>query len=218
MKIDVYSDTICPWCFIGKRRLERALAERPQPDLALTWRPFQLNPEMPATGMDRRRYLELKFGGAAGAREVYDQVRQAGRSEDIDFAFEAIERTPSTLNSHRLIRYAGPAGRQDEVVQALFDSYFLEARDLGDREVLIAAAEAAGLDPAEARAYLESDEDAQAVLAEDARARQIGIQGVPTYILNDKYVLSGAHPPEVLFHMFELGRQENAAEAEPGGA
>jgi len=218
MKIDVYSDTICPWCFIGKRRLERALAERPQPDLALTWRPFQLNPEMPAAGMDRRRYLELKFGGAAGAREVYDQVRQAGRSEDIDFAFEAIERTPNTLNSHRLIRLAGPAGRQDEVVQALFDSYFLEARDLGDREVLVAAAEAAGLDSAAARAYLESDEDAQAVLAEDARARQIGIQGVPTYILNDKYVLSGAHPPEVLFHMFELGRQEDAAEAEPGGA
>ena len=218
MRIDVYSDTICPWCFIGKRRLERALAERPQPDLALTWRPFQLNPEMPPAGMDRRRYLELKFGGTAGAREVYDQVRQAGRSEDIDFAFEAIERTPNTLNSHRLIRYAGPAGRQDEVVQALFDSYFLEARDLGDREVLVAAAEAAGLDSAAARAYLESDEDAQAVLAEDARARQIGIQGVPTYILNDKYVLSGAHPPEVLFHMFELGRQEDAAEAEPGGA
>ena len=218
MRIDVYSDTICPWCFIGKRRLERALAERPQPDLALTWRPFQLNPEMPPAGMDRPRYLELKFGGAAGAREVYDQVRQAGRSEDIDFAFESIERTPNTLNSHRLIRYAGPAGRQDEVVQALFDSYFLAARDLGDREVLVAAAEAAGLDPAEARAYLESDEDAQAVLAEDARARQIGIQGVPTYILNDQYVLSGAHPPEVLFHMFELGRQEDAAETEPGGA
>jgi predicted DsbA family dithiol-disulfide isomerase len=218
MKIDVYSDTICPWCFIGKRRFERALAERPQPDLALAWRPFQLNPEMPPAGMDRRRYLELKFGGAAGAREVYDQVRQAGRSEDIDFVFEVIERTPNTLNSHRLIRYAGAAGRQDQMVQALFDSYFLEARDLGDKEVLVAAAEAAGLDPAEARAYLESDEDAQAVLAEDARARQIGIQGVPTYILNDKYVLSGAHPPEVLFHMFELGRQEDAAEAEPGGA
>jgi predicted DsbA family dithiol-disulfide isomerase len=161
--------------------------------------------------------LALKFGGPAGAREVYDQVRQAGRSEDIDFAFEAIERTPNTLNSHRLIRYAGAAGRQDQVVQALFDSYFLAARDLGDREVLVAAAEAAGLDPAATRAYLDSDEDAEAVRAEDARARQIGIQGVPTYILNEKYVLSGAHPPEVLFHMFELGRQEDAVEAEPGG-
>ncbi len=218
MKIDVYSDTICPWCFIGKRRLERALAERPQPSLAITWRPFQLNPEMPPGGMDRRRYLALKFGGPAGAREVYEQVRQAGRSEDIDFAFEAIERTPNTLNSHRLIRYAATTGRQDRVVQALFDSYFLEARDLGDVEVLVAAAQAAGMDPAAARAYLESDKDAEEVRAEDARARQIGIQGVPTYILNDKYVLSGAHPPEVLFHMFELGRQEDAAEAESGGA
>ena len=217
MKIDVYSDTICPWCFIGKRRLERALAERPQPDLAITWRPFQLNPEMPPGGMDRRRYLALKFGGPTGAREVYEQVRQAGRSEDIDFAFEAIERTPNTLNSHRLIRYAGAAGLQGQVVEALFDSYFLEARDLGDLDVLVAAAEAAGLDPAAVRAYLDSGEDAEAVRAEDARARQIGIQGVPTYILNDKYVLSGAHPPEVLFHMFELGRQEEAAETEPGG-
>ncbi len=217
MKIDVYSDTICPWCFIGKRRLERALAERPQPDLAITWRPFQLNPEMPPGGMDRRRYLALKFGGPTGAREVYEQVRQAGRSEDIDFAFEAIERTPNTLNSHRLIRYAGAAGLQGQVVQALFDSYFLEARDLGDLDVLVAAAEAAGLDSGKVRAYLDSGEDAEAVRAEDARARQIGIQGVPTYILNDKYVLSGAHPPEVLFHMFELGRQEEAAETEPGG-
>jgi predicted DsbA family dithiol-disulfide isomerase len=218
MKIDVYSDTICPWCFIGKRRLERALAERPQPEFTLTWRPFQLNPEMPAAGMDRRRYLELKFGGPAGAREVYEQVRQAGQSEGIDFAFDAIERTPNTLNSHRLVRYAGAAGKQDQVVQVLFDSYFLEARDLGDRQVLVAAAETAGLDPAEARAYLESDQDAEAVLAEDAQARRIGIQGVPTYILNDKYVLSGAHPPEVLFHMFELGRQEDAAGAGYGGA
>lgn len=218
MRIDLYSDTICPWCYIGKRRLERALAERPQPRLVLTWRAFQLNPEMPAAGMDRRRYLELKFGGPTGAREVYEPVRQAGRSEGIDFAFEAIARTPNTLHSHRLIRYAGAAGRQDEVVQALFDSYFLEGRDLGDREVLVAAAEAVGLDTAEARAYLESEADAEAVLAEDARARRIGIQGVPTYVLNDKYVLSGAHPPEVLFHMFELGRQEDAAEAEVGGA
>ena len=217
MKIDVYSDTICPWCFIGKRRFERALAERPQPDLAISWRPFQLNPEMPPDGMDRRRYLALKFGGPAGAQEVYEQVRQAGRSEDIDFAFEAIERTPNTLNSHRLIRYADGAGRQDQVVQALFDSYFLEARDLGNLEVLVSVAEAAGLDPAAARAYLESDEDAEAVRADDARARQIGIQGVPTYILNDKYVLSGAHPPEVLFHMFDLGRQEDAAEVGAGG-
>ncbi len=214
MKIDIYSDTICPWCFIGKRRLERALAERPQPDLELTWRPFQLNPEMPPGGMDRQRYLELKFGGPAGAKQTYDNVRQAGRAEGIDFAFEAIERTPNTLDSHRLIRLAGEAGRQDAVVQALFDAYFLEAQDIGDHEVLGAAAERAGLDPEEVRAYLAGDEDLETVRGEDAQARRIGIQGVPTYVLNGKYVLSGAHPPEVLFNMFDLGREDDLAEAE----
>jgi predicted DsbA family dithiol-disulfide isomerase len=215
MKIDIYSDTICPWCFIGKRRLERALAERPQPELALTWRPFQLNPEMPSGGMDRQHYLELKFGGPAGAKQTYDNVRQVGRSEGIDFSFERIARTPNTLDSHRLIRLAGETGRQDAVVQALFDAYFLEARNIGDLDVLVAVAEVAGLDPARALAYLESDQDVEAVKAEDARARHIGIQGVPTYILGDKYVLSGAHPPEVLYHMFELGQQEDAGAKAP---
>lgn len=213
MKIDIYSDTICPWCFIGKRRLERALAERPQPDLEITWRPFQLNPDMPAEGLDRQRYLEIKFGGAAGAKQVYDQVRQAGSSENIAFAFDDLKRTPNTLDSHRLIRHAEAAGRQDQVVQALFDAYFLAAKDIGDHEVLVAAAAAAGLDAEAARAYLASDQDAEAVRAEDAQARRIGIQGVPTYILNDNYVLSGAHPPEVLFNMFDLGREKDRAEA-----
>jgi len=213
MKIDIYSDTICPWCFIGKRRLERALAERPQPDLEITWRPFQLNPDMPAEGLDRQRYLEIKFGGAAGAKQVYDQVRQAGESENIAFAFDDLKRTPNTLDSHRLIHHAEASGLQDQVVQALFDAYFLEAKDIGDHEVLVAAAAEAGLDAEAARTYLASDQDAEAVRAEDARARQIGIQGVPTYILNDKYVLSGAHPPEVLFNMFDMGRVEDTAEA-----
>ncbi len=212
MKIDIYSDTICPWCFIGKRRLERALAERPQPDLEITWQPFQLNPDMPAGGMDRKRYLEVKFGGAAGAKQIYDQVREAGASENIAFAFDAIRRTPNTLDSHRLIRHAKAAGRQDRVVQGLFDAYFLEAKDIGDHEVLVAVALAAGLDAEAVRAYLAGDQDAEAVRAEDARARHIGIQGVPTYILDDKYVLSGAHPPEVLFNMFDLGREADTAE------
>jgi predicted DsbA family dithiol-disulfide isomerase len=213
MHIDIYSDTICPWCFIGKRRLERALAERPQPDLAFSWRPFQLNPDMPPGGMDRQRYLEVKFGGSAGARQVYDQVRQAGESEAIAFDFDAIRRTPNTLDSHRLIRHAEAAGRQEQVVQGLFDAYFLAARDIGDHEVLTAVAAAAGLDGDEVRAYLASDRDAEAVRTEDARARHIGIQGVPTFILDDKYVLSGAHPPEVLFNMFDLGREKDGAEA-----
>ena len=234
MEIDIFSDTICPWCFIGKRRLERALTERPQPNLTLNWRTFQLNPDMPAEGMDRQRYLEVKFGGTVNAKAVYDQVRAAGASEGIEFAFEAMKRTPNTIASHRLIRYArlgdssgdgeaaggatggatGGANCQNAVVQALFDAYFLRGEDIGDLEVLSAAAETGGLDAAAARAFLESDAEDEAVRAEDKGARQAGISGVPCFIFNRQHALAGAHPPEVLHQLFDLAMQEEAADAE----
>ena len=207
MKIDIYSDTVCPWCFIGKRRLERALAERPQPDLEISWRAFQLNPDMPEDGMDRQQYLATKFGGAEGARRIYDQVRTAGAAENIPFDFEAIGRTPNTIKSHRLIRFAGEERLQDAMVEALFEAYFLRGENIGDEAVLTAAAVAAGLDGDMVATYLASDSDADVVRAEDAHARQIGIQGVPTFILDNKYVLSGAHPPEVLFQLFDVAKQ-----------
>lgn len=213
MHLEIYSDTICPWCFIGKRRLERALAERPEADLTVTWRAFQLNPDMPGEGMDRQQYLELKFGGPDNAKRVYDRVREAGREEDIAFAFDDIGRTPNTIASHRLVRFASEKGRADEVVTALFEAYFLRGEDVGSSEVLVAAAVAGGLDEAEARAYLESAADAESVQEEDVRARKIGIQGVPTFILDGKYVLSGAHPPEVLFNFFDLSKQDDKPEA-----
>ncbi len=213
MQLQIYSDTICPWCLIGKRRLERALAQRPQPDLEVTWHAFQLNPEMPAGGMDRRRYLELKFGGGEGARQVYGQIEQAGASEGIGFNFEAIQRTPNTIDSHRLIRWAGREGRQSAMVEGLFAAYFFDGRDIGDPETLVAVAEAVGLDPAEAQALLASDQDLEAVRGEDAEARRIGIQGVPTFIWSGRYVLSGAHPPEVLLQLFDLGREDETAPA-----
>ncbi len=139
MHLDIFSDTICPWCFIGKRRLERALAERPQPGLTVRWRAFQLNPDMPAEGMARSDYMAHKFGGAANARSVYAQVEAAGDSEGIPFAFERMTRTPNTIDSHRLIRFADTKDREDQVVQALFDAYFLNAEDIGDRDVLVEA-------------------------------------------------------------------------------
>ncbi len=210
MQIEIYSDTICPWCYIGKRRLERALEERPQDGLQVHWRAFQLNPEMPPEGMERRLYLELKFGGPDNAKQVYDRVREAGRSEDIDFAFDAIKRTPNTVASHRLVRFAADRGRADAVVSRLFESYFLEGADIGDDEVLTEIGASCGLEAAEVRAFLASDLDVENVRDEDTRARQIGIQGVPTFILNNKYVLSGAHPPEVLFQLFDLAKQEDA--------
>jgi predicted DsbA family dithiol-disulfide isomerase len=218
MDIDIFSDTICPWCFIGKRRLERALAERPQSDLTIHWRAFQLNPDMPAGGMDRSQYLELKFGGASNADAIYDQVRAAGETEGIEFAFERMKRTPNTIDSHRLIRHAGQKAqqgqaRQEAVVQALFDAYFLRAEDIGDPEVLAAAAAEAGLDGEETRAFLASDAEAEAVRAEDASARQAGISGVPCFIFNGQHALAGAHAPEVLHQLFDLANQEEAAEA-----
>ncbi|GAB5471828.1 MAG: DsbA family oxidoreductase [Rhodospirillales bacterium] len=214
MRIEIYSDTICPWCLIGKRRLARALAEQPQPDLEIVWRAFQLNPAMPAEGMDRQRYLELKFGGAERAAAVYEPIRQTGLSEGIAFAFDKIGRTPSTLPSHRLLRHAQTKGQAegDAMLEALFAGYFFEGQDIGDSAVLTALAGQVGLNEDEVAAYLASDVDVEAVSAEDARAREIGIQGVPTYIFDGKYVLSGAHPPEVLFRLFDLVNGKEAAE------
>jgi len=215
MRIDVFSDTICPWCLIGKRRLGRVLAERPGLRSAVRWRAFQLNPTMPAEGMDRRRYLDLKFGGAEAARRIYEPIVQAGGEEGIPFRFEAIRRTPNTLQSHRVIRFAASRGRQDAVVEALFYAYFVRGRDIGNLEVLAAAAAEGGLDPDEARALLRGDGEAAAVEAEDAAARRAGIQGVPCFIFNGTYVLAGAQPPEVLLRMFDLAAQDEATPAAP---
>ena len=212
MEIDIFSDTICPWCYIGKRRLERALRERPQPDLTIRWRAFQLNPDMPADGMDRRRYLEMKFGGPRNAQAIYDQINAAGGTEGIAFAFDKIVRTPNTVDSHRLIRYARAHGRQDETVQALFDAYFLRGENIGDPKVLAASAAEAGLDEGAVGDFLLSGAEADVVRSEDAQARQAGINGVPCFIFNGRYALAGAHEPEVLHQLFDLANQEQAAE------
>lgn len=214
MQIDIFSDTICPWCYIGKKRLDRALAERPQPELTIRWRAFQLNPDMPPEGMDRQAYLERKFGGARDAERIYAPVRAAGREEGIDFAFERMTRTPNTLQSHRLIRWSERFGLQTPLVDRLFEAAFLEARDLGDPAVLASAAAAAGLDPDAAAAFLAGEEEAEEVRAEDLRARTAGITGVPCFIFEGRYALPGAQPPEVLQQMFDLavqGELERAA-------
>ena len=214
VRIDIYSDVICPWCYIGKRRLERALAERPQAGLDLRWRAFQLNPDMPSQGMDRQLYLQLKFGNAASAERIYREIRAVGEDEELAFAFDDIRRTPNTIECHRLIRFAGLKGRQDAVVEALFQAYFLDGEDIGSPEVLVEVAAGAGLDPAETRAFLDSDLEAEAVRAEDLEARRAGLQGVPTFIVNGKYALSGAHMPEVMHQMFDIGRRDDEAAAD----
>lgn len=213
MQIDVFSDVICPWCFIGKRRVERALAERPQPDLTLCWRAFQLNPDMPLEGMDRQIYLERKFGGTENAARIYDSIRDVGEQEGIPFQFERIRRTPNTLAAHQLIAFAGTTGEQDALVERLFRLYFLEGADIGDPEVLVQAAEDSGLDRAAARACLADNAGLEAAQAEDMQARRVGIQGVPTFILNGRYALSGAQEPEVLFQLFDVAREESKTDA-----
>jgi predicted DsbA family dithiol-disulfide isomerase len=211
MIIDIVSDAICPWCYIGKRRLEKALAIAPQSDLQIGWRPFQLNPDMPADGMDRQEYLRLKFGDRAGGN-MYQAVEEAGRGEDIPFAFERIKRTPNTILAHRLIRYAQREGRQDEAVETLFKAYFTEGANIGEIDTLVGLAQAMQLDPAAVRAFLESDADADTIRSEDAFARQIGIQGVPCFIIERKYAVSGAQPPEAFLEIFELVKKEAAGE------
>lgn len=217
--VDIVSDAVCPWCFIGKRRFEQALAEAPKDiEVLVAWRPYQLNPEMPPEGMDRKTYLSTKFGGDARADEIYQRVREAGQSVGIDFNFKGIPRTPNTINAHRLIGIAGRAGKQDAVVEGLFRAYFLDGRDIGDRDVLAAVATAAGLDEKTVRDYLAGRDDVDRVENEDATARRMGIQGVPCFILNRKYAISGAQEPAVFLEALERLKREAAGEAIPAPA
>ena len=204
VRIDVFSDTICPWCWIGKRRLERALEVRPDLDAELVWHAFQLNPAMPAEGMDRKAYLEAKFGGTDNARAVYGRVIAEGARESLPFDFGAIPRTPNTLDSHRLVRWAAsrPPG-QTPMVEALFDAYFAHGQDVGDPEVLARVAAVAGYDGDCARELLSGDEGRAEVAREDMRARSAGITGVPCFILDGKVAVPGAVEPDVFLRVFE---------------
>jgi predicted DsbA family dithiol-disulfide isomerase len=214
MIIDIVSDVVCPWCYVGKLQLERALALEPQPGLQVTWRPFQLNPDMPEEGMERAAYLRAKFGEDGGG-DRYARVRAAGASVGLDFAFDRIRRTPNTLQAHRLIRWSAAIGAQDAMVEALFRAYFLEGEDVGDKATLARIAATVGFAEADAAGYLAGDRDAEALRAEDAFARQVGITGVPCFIVDRKFAISGAQPPEAFIEIFEAARRESdAPEAE----
>jgi predicted DsbA family dithiol-disulfide isomerase len=209
--IDIYSDVVCPWCYVGQRRLDRALSQLATIPTQVTWRPFQLNPTMPKEGMERSAYLEAKFGSPDAFNRLEEQVRDAGATERISFAFDRIQKTPNTFLAHRLIWLAGQQGRQDAVVEALFKGYFEEGVDIGSSSALADLAGSAGVD---AERFLESDEAAQAVRGEEAEAHRRGIRAVPYFVLSHKYGISGAQPAEVLAGAIENvhGRQ---AEARP---
>lgn len=204
LTIEVYSDVVCPWCYIGKRRLEQALeSSGRQASARVFWRPFQLNPTMPKAGMDRRVYLEAKFGGPAEMRAIQDRISGAGVSAGIEFAFDRIARTPNTFDAHRLIWFAQQQGRQDAVVEELFDGYFAQGLNIGEPEVLQSLAGRAGLDGPAVGRFLQSQDGIESVRQEEARGRQLGIRGVPYFLVNEKTVVSGAQPVETFLAAIE---------------
>ncbi len=197
IKLDILSDPICPWCYIGKTLLFRALEKHPDHPFTIEWHPFQLNPDMPAGGMDRREYLELKFGGKEGAVKVYGQIADAAEEAGLMINFAAIERTPNTLNAHRLIHWAGIEGKQTPMVHALFKAYFERGLDIGDLDVLTQLAEEMELDGPTIRRLLEGDADAVDIAARDRNARAKGVTGVPCFIVANQHALPGAQPTEL---------------------
>ncbi len=203
MKIDIIFDTVCPWCYIGKRRLEMALSMRPQIKAKPNWRPFLLNPEMPPEGIDRTAYLVKKFGSESRVRRIYGAIGEAGQSVEIDFAFDRIDKTPNSVDSHRLVRFAHERGLADEVAEALFVEFFINGRDIGDLRVLTEIGAANGLDAKEVEAYLNTDADVDTIHDENVRAHRLGINGVPSFAFNEKFVISGAQEPQVLVRMLD---------------
>lgn len=211
--VDVISDVICPWCYVGKRRLEKAIALSGRQDVRVRWHPFQLNPRMPMGGVDRMAYRTAKFGSWERSLALDAQVAEAGRGEGIAFAHHKMLRTPNTLDAHRLIRLADTDGVQDAVVEAVFRAYFTDGRDIGDRAVLLDVAAAAGLDRGRAETLLAGAADLDAVRREEAEAQRRGVTGVPFFVINGTVALSGAREPEAFLAAF----REPGADSPNGG-
>ena len=209
-QIDVISDVVCPWCYIGQRRLAAAISKLPDDDAArrsaVRWHPFQLNPDLPQSGISRKRYLEDKFGGPERARQIYARVMAAGASVGIAFAFDRIEIQPNTRDAHRLVAWAQSQGDASDLVERLFHAYFIDGRALGDHAVLAAIAGEAGLPSDAARRMLDSDEGLDAIALMDRRAREIGVQGVPFFIFNQRVAVSGAQEPDTLLDAIAQAR------------
>ena len=222
LSLDVFADPICPWCFIGKRNLEKAVEtyEGPSVRLEVQWRTFMLNPGMPPEGMDRRTYLEAKFGGTDNADAAYGRIRQAGLAAGLTLEFDKIKRTPSTRSAHRAMRHVQKTEGQEQAeafMEALFQAYFTHGRDIGQVEVLLDVATQVRVNPDVLWAMFESDAHIEEINAEDVQAREMGMGGVPGFIVNRKYFLSGAQPATAFHKLFDLIIGDADAER-PGGA
>ena len=203
VKLVIFSDPICPWCYIGKSRLERALEARPDHPFELEWHPFMLNPDMPPEGMERRAYLEAKFGGQEGAVRAYLPVSEEAAKAGLELNLGAIPRTPNTLDAQRLIHWAGLDGRQTRVAGALFRAYFVEGRDLSRAETLAEIGEGAGMDGALIRRLLATEADADDIRARDADARHKGVRAVPTFVIANHYVVEGTQPTDLWLRVID---------------
>jgi predicted DsbA family dithiol-disulfide isomerase len=215
LRIDVVSDVVCPWCFIGKRRLEKALQLAPDVPVEVHWHPYFLNDWIPPEGISRTDYLTTKFGSPERYQEIAQRVTAAAAEEGLDYAADRLSRQPNTTDAHRLIRWAGGIGKAAEMKQKLMDLYFTEGADLTNAAVLVQAAADVGLDPEDVREALASDTDVEAVTREAASAKEAGIEGVPCFIFGGQYAVSGAQAPEYLAQMIERVAQEGGAA--PGG-
>jgi predicted DsbA family dithiol-disulfide isomerase len=200
VKIDVISDVVCPWCYLGKARLEAALSALPEIEADIHWRPYMLDPSIPRTGVDRKAYMEAKFGTGPRLGQIHEQLNSFGKAAGIHYDFDAIKLAPNTISAHRLIRWAAQAGPglQGKVVDLLFKAFFEEGKDIGSPPVLIGIAKQAGMDAAIVETLLPTDAEEAGVIGEIATAKQLGITGVPCFIIDQKYAVSGAQTPEVL--------------------
>ncbi len=211
LTIEVVHDLVCPWCYLGLRRLRRGLAGRPEVEIAFTWRAFLLNPDMPRAGMTRDEYLIRKFGNEERARRLFASIAQIGLAEGVAFRFDRVRHMPSSVDAHRLVRFATRAGRDLEVVEALFAAHFNEGADIGDVSCLTAIAAQTGLDAGEVRQFLTSDQEIDAVHADNLRAHRLGINGVPCFIIGGGHAIAGAQEPAVISRLIDVALLESAA-------
>lgn len=211
MNIDFIFDVVCPWCYIGKRHLEQALAARPGVTPEITWRPFLLNPQLPPDGIDRGAYLSGKFGSEQRISRIYGAIAEVGQSVAIHFNFDNIRRTPNTLDAHRLVRFAATENKSNEAVEALYEAYFIEGRNIGEAGVLADIGAAIGLDSETILEYLSGEEGANTVFDDNARAHRLGINGVPSYVFGASMVISGAQDPTVLARILDAAAAADKA-------
>ena len=203
IKLDILSDPVCPWCMIGKARLDRALEQRDGHPFTIEWHPFELNPDMPKGGMPRPEYLETKFGGKAQAAKVYAAIDAAAKDTGIEIDWPSIKRMPNTMDAHRLIHWAGLEQKQTPVVDGLMRAYWIEGRDIGAAEVLADVADSAGLDAAMVQRLLATDADIADIEAREAHSRERGVTSVPTFIIANQHVVPGAQPTDLWLKLID---------------